>query len=238
MNEQPIEKSVIHPEGLLDVHSIFYTIQGEGPFAGFPAVFIRLAGCNLRCPYCDTEYIKGRRFGHPESIAKYVNSISLPEGLVVITGGEPFRQNLTPLLEALIKLGHFVQIETNGTLEPSEYYYNRYSKADLPDGVFIVCSPKTGRINEGVLNWACCLKYVLDADSMNPDDGLPIRALGHTANPQLARPPKFWARPIYLQPMDSGDAARNSRNVQAVTQSCMKHGYILQLQVHKYIGVD
>lgn len=239
MNQQPIEKSIINPEGLIDVHSVFYTIQGEGPFSGHPAVFIRLAGCNLQCPWCDTEYTQGRRLAHPQVLADYVHSLSLPEGLVVITGGEPFRQNLTGLLNRLDKLKHLVQIETNGTLPPSDFHhYSKYTRMDHFHGVYIVCSPKTGRINLEILRHACCLKYVLDADEMNPDDGLPIRALGHSANPQLARPPSDWDKPIYLQPMDAKDPAHNIRNIQAVTHSCMKHGYRLQLQIHKYIGVE
>jgi len=238
MNQQGIEKSIDHPEGLLDVHSIFYTIQGEGPFTGFPAVFIRLAGCNLQCPGCDTEYTQGRRLAYPQVIADYVHSISLPKGLVVITGGEPFRQNLRQLLYHLDRKEHLVQIETNGTLPPSKFQYTKYPRLDHFHGTYIVCSPKTGKINKEILLWACCLKYVLDADSMNPDDGLPIQALGHTANPQLARPPEDWDQPIYLQPMDTGDPAHNQRNIDAVKQSCMKHGYRLQLQIHKYIGVE
>jgi 7-carboxy-7-deazaguanine synthase len=237
LNQQAIEKSIDHSEGLLDVHSIFYTIQGEGPFSGFPAVFIRLAGCNLQCPHCDTEYTQGRRLAHPEVVAQYVSSLSLPSGLVVITGGEPFRQNLSKLLKCLNDYRLVVQIESNGTLPPSAFLYSTYPKIDYLHGSYIVCSPKTGRINPKLLNVACCLKYVLDADSMNPEDGLPIRALGHTANPQLARPPGWWDRPIYLQPMDTGDPEHNQRNIQAVAESCMKHGYKLQLQIHKYIGV-
>jgi len=50
MNQQPIEKQFLHPKGDLEVHSIFLTIQGEGPFTGQRAVFVRLAGCNLQCP--------------------------------------------------------------------------------------------------------------------------------------------------------------------------------------------
>jgi organic radical activating enzyme len=177
--------------------------------------------------------------GHPAVIADYVSSLSLPGGLVVITGGEPFRQNLTSLLEHLIARKHFVQIETNGTLPPSKYeHYSQYLRMDHPHGVYIVCSPKTGRINPEILKSACCLKYVLDSESMNPDDGLPTYALGHTASPQLARPPKDWDNMIYLQPMDSGDPERNARNIAAVTKSCQKHGYTLQLQIHKYIGVE
>ena len=53
-NGQPIEKVQRTFDGTLEVHSIFKTIQGEGPFCGTPAVFIRLAGCNLQCPWCDT----------------------------------------------------------------------------------------------------------------------------------------------------------------------------------------
>jgi len=237
LNQQAIEKSIEHPEGLLDVHSIFYTIQGEGPFSGFPAVFIRLAGCNLQCPGCDTEYTQGRRHGHPEVIAEYVSSLIAPKGLVVITGGEPFRQNLTKLLQYLDDRRHLVQIESNGTLPPSSFYhYSKYPRMDHYHGVYIVCSPKTGKINPEILRHCCCLKYVLDADSMNPEDGLPIRALGHTASPQLARPPEYWDRPIYLQPMDTGDPEHNARNIVAVKESCMKHGYRLQLQIHKYVG--
>ena len=58
-NQQLADKPVLNETGLsLQVNSIFYTIQGEGPFAGRPAIFIRLAGCNLQCPGCDTEYTK------------------------------------------------------------------------------------------------------------------------------------------------------------------------------------
>ena len=55
INKQPIEKREPSYEGTLQVHSIFKTIQGEGPFCGTPCVFVRLAGCNLQCPACDTD---------------------------------------------------------------------------------------------------------------------------------------------------------------------------------------
>ena len=69
-------------------------------------------------------------------------------------------------------------------------------------------------------------------------DGLPTRALGHTANPVLARPPEHWNRPIYLQPMDCHNERENKNNRDLAVRLCMEHGYILQLQVHKLIGVD
>ena len=60
INIQPIEKRELSVDGSVQVHSIFYTLQGEGPFSGQPAVFVRLAGCNLQCPACDTDYTSRR----------------------------------------------------------------------------------------------------------------------------------------------------------------------------------
>ena len=100
MNTQDPEPRILN--ALLQVHSIFHTIQGEGPFAGTPAVFIRLAGCNLKCPGCDTEYTSKRK---EMTVAQILDAIyevsSITTKLVVITGGEPFRQDLTRLLNAL-----------------------------------------------------------------------------------------------------------------------------------------
>lgn len=241
LNQQPIEKRVNRPDGQLDVHSIFLTIQGEGPFCGVPCVFVRLAGCNLQCPGCDTEYTEGRKLMGPGQVRAQVNELWRdkrwrPGGLVVITGGEPFRQNLTELLNLLTEAGYYVQIESNGTLPPSEFDYSLDTSARK--GAYIVCSPKSGKVNPNVWECACCAKYVMEQGNVNPDDGLPITALMHTANPHVARPPEGWSRPIYLQPMDAKSTAQNHRNVAAVLESCMEHGYTLQLQIHKHIGVD
>lgn len=257
INNQPIEKRTRADGSILEVHSIFYTIQGEGPFSGVPAVFVRLAGCNLQCPWCDTDYTS-RRF--EADVAYIVGAVgytrvkgilgdhayvgNLPNaGLVVITGGEPFRQELAPLLRELVKAGFFVQIESNGTLPPpslgtastSFAYYNHDTRQR--DGVYLVCSPKTGKVHPLADRLACCYKYVMDADNVDPEDGLPVTALGHTANPRLARP-GLRSKPVYLQPADHKDPAANQRNIDAVIKSCQKHGYTLQLQIHKYLGVE
>ncbi|MEG7364337.1 7-carboxy-7-deazaguanine synthase QueE, partial [Pseudomonas citronellolis] len=97
MNLQPIEKRTKSADGLLSLHSIFHTIQGEGPFCGTPSVFVRLAGCNLQCPACDTDYTQGRRAASVQEILDKVQEYQ-SSGLVVITGGEPFRQDITRLL--------------------------------------------------------------------------------------------------------------------------------------------
>jgi 7-carboxy-7-deazaguanine synthase len=234
MNIQPIEKRVKRSDGMLDVHSIFLTIQGEGPFCGTPAVFIRLAGCNLQCPGCDTDYTQGRHAASAQEILNKVQEYQ-SSGLVVITGGEPFRQDITRLLNVLTDAGFYVQIETNGTLEPVEYHYS--IMPDIRTGVYVVCSPKAGKVHPRINDVACCFKYVIAHDSIH-DDGLPLRALEHRASPYVARPPKNWARPIYLQPMDSKDEELNRLNLQAAIDSCMKFGYILQLQIHKIINME
>lgn len=103
----------------LKVNEIFYSIQGESSYAGWPCVFVRLTGCNLRCSYCDTQY------AYEDGSLMEVNQIigqAAPYScrLVEITGGEPLVQNDTPILvQNLLDHGYEVLIETNGTLDIS-----------------------------------------------------------------------------------------------------------------------
>lgn len=235
INIQPVEKQR-SGSPILEVHSIFYTIQGEGPFAGSPAVFVRLAGCNLQCPACDTDYTGKRATMYPYEVLADIQRLDVafyypPEvrPLVVITGGEPFRQDIGQLVRLLVSKQYRVQIETNGTL----------SGESIPwDSVTIVCSPKTGKINPKLLPHIDAFKYVLSDESVDPDDGLPIFALDHSAAPRVARPPAFNKKPVYLQPMDTQNKALNDLNLAACIKSCMRHGYTLQLQIHKIINME
>lgn len=250
LNKQPPEKRDLRDDGTLDVHSIFSTIQGEGPFCGHPSVFVRLAGCNIQCPGCDTLYTAGRSRYYVEDIVKTVNRVREADGnvsnLVVITGGEPFRQNLNEFIKALVKDGFRVQIETNGTMAVPSILTDEMIRNEhgvrlvnfIRDFVTVVCSPKGPKIHDSIAQRADCFKYVMQADSVLEEDGLPIEALQRSIKPYLARPPVGYKKPIYLQPMDEQDEAKNLRNIQAVLNSCKKHGYILQLQIHKYLGVE
>ncbi len=104
---------------MLTVNEIFYSIQGESTFAGWPCVFIRLTGCNLRCRYCDTTYAydQGDDMALDYLVAK-VEDFSC--NLVEVTGGEPLLQRETPsLISALIKNRYTVLLETNGTQDIS-----------------------------------------------------------------------------------------------------------------------
>ena len=235
MNTQPIHKLDMHKEGTLEVHSLFYTIQGEGPHCGKPAIFLRLYGCNLQCPGCDTDYTSTKK---PMSVAilraaidalKEDEQPDAPMPIVVITGGEPFRQNITPICITLRRAGYRVQIETNGTLPPP---------TNFPKDIDIVCSPKTGKINEQIVERLTALKYVVKAGLVVPRDGLPIRALDHSCSPTVAKPPQGFSGPVYIQPMDEGNALLNKKNLLAAVNSCYQHGHTLQVQLHKIIGVE
>src|ERR1700756_5367366 len=87
----------------LAVQSIFYTLQGEGPFSGQPAVFIRLAGCNLACTFCDTDFESGiENRMETDVLIEHVGNLLAASRLVVLTGGEPLRQNVGPLIDRLV----------------------------------------------------------------------------------------------------------------------------------------
>jgi 7-carboxy-7-deazaguanine synthase len=103
----------------LKVCEIYTSIQGESSFVGLPCTFIRLAGCNLRCLYCDTTYaLEGGEERSVEHILEEVDSYG--QSLVEITGGEPLFQEETPLLaSALLERGCTVLVETNGSLDIS-----------------------------------------------------------------------------------------------------------------------
>ncbi|MFD6094891.1 7-carboxy-7-deazaguanine synthase QueE [Nocardiopsis flavescens] len=114
---------------MLAVSEIFGpTIQGEGPYAGRAATFVRLGGCNLACSWCDTPYTwDASRFDlRKEIISRQVediaNQVSPTPHLVVLTGGEPLLQagslDFGRLLEVLRDRGHSIHVETNGTIIP------------------------------------------------------------------------------------------------------------------------
>lgn len=116
------------------VNEIFYSLQGEGRFSGTPAVFVRLSGCNLACPFCDTVHQNGTMMD-AQAIVGQVGKY--PSRHIVVTGGEPGLQLSSEFVELLHSEGYFVQVETNGTVA-------------LPENIdWITCSPKTGSISCG-----------------------------------------------------------------------------------------
>ena len=202
----------------LNVVEIFATLQGEGPFVGQPSVFVRLGGCNLACGFCDTEF---EQFEEME-LACVVDRVQQLGGtthdLVVITGGEPLRQNIAPLCEALLAKGLRVQIETNGTLW-----------RELPNGVNIVCSPKISDgkyhpIRPDLLARVDALKFIVSVDDVDYRTVGEVGQAGTTIS-------------IYVQPMDEYDPVKNAANAAHALALAQAHGYRLSMQMHKIWGI-
>jgi len=216
----------------LKVIEVFHTIQGEGPFAGQPAVFIRLAGCNLKCYFCDTDFTTNAQEALVNDIASVVASYYTTK-LVVITGGEPLLQNILPLLNALVNINKTVQIETAGTVwvPGLEYYIENKD-------VHLVCSPKTGKVNSHVRNNCKHWKYIIScSDRISRADGLPMNSTQQVdAKCIIARPGPCAT--VYLQPMDEQEESINQENIKLVTELALEFGYQVSLQQHKILGVD
>jgi len=184
------------PANSLFVTSMFFTLQGEGPYAGQAAIFIRLATCNLTCSFCDTffddgdwmtfDQIEGKMF---ETITSYwedkgesvpswavnpTNTDKTHPGIVlVMTGGEPLLQdNISGFMEEQLKIFKAVQVESNGIPDTI-----------VPEGVTLVCSPKCmekeGKAikyytpSKTILERADCLKFVISADGNSPYNNVP-----------------------------------------------------------------
>ena len=101
---------------------IYKSIQGESSFAGLPCIFVRLAGCNLRCAWCDSEYtFTGGYKLTEDQVTAEIEKLA-PVKLIEFTGGEPMLQEreLVPLMERLLRGGYELMIETSGErpLEP------------------------------------------------------------------------------------------------------------------------
>jgi len=228
----------------LRVQEVFRTIQGEGPLAGTPATFIRLYGCHLKCHFCDTDFMSNDTLWSTRDLAKHVRG--LDNTLVVLTGGEPLRQNIVLLLDELMMAGHRVQIETAGSMPlPGGVQEWRRLIKDWGMLSFVV-SPKGPTVRpafgdpliRGLVSW----KYVVHHADATDDTGIPI-ADYQTKDPS-ARYPRRLARPelidpmnTYIQPMDMGDVETSAKNLAHAVAICLRHGYRLSLQQHKLLGL-
>jgi len=135
---------------MLQLAEIFYSIQGEGTWSGTPAVFVRLAGCNLACDFCDTDY--SLKFVAPvDEVVARVRKLGGDCPMVILTGGEPLAQRETlELIEALRRDGRRVHIESNGTIY-----------TELPADVWLCVSPKE-RVDERMAMRADEAKLIVD----------------------------------------------------------------------------
>jgi len=198
----------------LKINEIFYSIQGEGPFVGYPAVFIRLSGCNENCSFCDTEHEQFVSMDE-ETIVRLTMDLA-PDGchLVVITGGEPFLQDFTGLARLLLDEGFDIQVETNGSVTPSV-------ATDVLRQMTIVCSPKSQPVDQWLKHYVTAWK-ILVSSGTNPNSL-----------------PEDMSEDVYLQPITIGDwdSDESIANRKYAVTLCKKTGYNLSLQLHKMLEV-
>jgi 7-carboxy-7-deazaguanine synthase len=217
------------------VNEIFNTLQGEGFHSGTPATFLRLQGCPVGCPWCDTKHTwhldpkkvvplhdVGYKARDCEDFA-YVNLMQLRSHFdahqwldhVVITGGEPLLYDLRPLIAELESNHHFVQVETSGTHALS-----------ISDNTWLTVSPKFGMpggylVREEVMARADELKYVVG----KPEH---VEQLLKAVEPVAKR----HHIPIYLQPM-----SMSVRATELCIRAATEHGWRVSVQAHKYLNI-
>lgn len=216
------------------LHSIFYTLQGEGPAAGVPAVFVRFSGCNLRCNFCDTDFAASEQIGALQLVTRIQKLIPhFSNYRIVLTGGEPMLQPLSTLIKLLHSRGieEKVDIETAGTVWPDNF-------GEVVDNVRIICSPKTGSVHPNIKLHATAWKYIIKAGQTSEIDGLPIGSTqaGLSIPDQIIFRPPPMAQ-VYVQPCDEQDRNLNAANAAAAASSAMQYGYRLSMQLHKLVGL-
>lgn len=207
-NEVVGQKYFADAEDKLFITSLFVTLQGEGPFAGQPSVFVRFAKCNLSCSFCDTYFDDGDWLTLDEievridnAILKYYdnevpnwmqfNDFHKRQAVLVVTGGEPMLQkNIFPFLTRMNKIFENTQIESNGTVWQ-----------EIPEETILVCSPKCAekngkptqylKPNMKVFERADCLKFVMSHDQESPYSSIPDWAIENAYNIR-----------VYISPMN------------------------------------
>lgn len=108
------QKALVEAGQLLPLMEAFYTIQGEGAHTGRAAYFIRVGGCDVGCHWCDVKESWNAELHPPTEVPVIVKDASTYSDTIVVTGGEPFMWNMTPLTSALKDAGMKVHVETSG----------------------------------------------------------------------------------------------------------------------------
>ena len=202
----------------LKTNEIFASVQGEGLRQGEPTIFVRLAGCNLRCGFCDTKRAWGE--GRETSVGKIVETVGrlrreLPAAWVCLTGGEPLAQNVRPLVLRLHDEGFKVQVETNGTFPP----------AACADWHTVSPKPPDYAVHPGFRRTAREAKLVV-CRSLDLDAVRTVRA--------------FFPRPvpIFLQPRSNArwSLDKAARLLEAAARAGLE-GVRLSVQLHKVYGL-
>tara|TARA_B100001287_G_C22629302_1_gene504221 strand:+ start:239 stop:835 length:597 start_codon:yes stop_codon:yes gene_type:complete len=190
---------------------IFHSVQGEGYHAGIPHVFVRFGNCNLRCTWCDTDFLTYEEMSLDDIVERV---LSYGCERVIFTGGEPALQDLTTIGTALKEAGCTLSIETNGTVEVD------------PIIDWICVSPKDQMYPNVKLRQTMGdeLKVVFVGQDLSMYDEL-----------------KAGFKHLFIQPcyLDTNNVEENGRSFAAVEALVKRSpGWRLSLQTHKWMGVD
>ena len=239
----------------LRVLEIFYSIQGEGPFCCRKAVFLRLAGCNLRCPFCDTKY--SWRVTKPSDLHEVMREINswrqeYHTNLIVVTGGEPLLQ-FEQWLELYRQFNHYAsghlltwQFETNGTIYPlpdiKEIIHAELRRfyQELMNRVYFVVSPKDrprrwavpgAKLNE---KW---LIHALDYDNV----AFKVLARDEEDIREIAKWAEGVTAPVYVMPLTVGEEMKNPAKLLEIHRKIGKLAYDYGLnfspRAHLFLGL-
>ena len=200
------------------VNEIFYSVQGEGRNTGTPAVFVRFAGCNLNCWFCDTEFHSFTEMSEDEIVAE---ACKYPSRYMVITGGEPTLQLTASLTDKLHAAGFYIMMETNGT-QP------------LPEGCtvdWITCSPK--RPSPNVQHSSPTTHYPLRIQRIDE-----LKVVYEGAEQDMSQYDAIQAKEYRLQPCCTGDRQKDAFITNQTIDYILAHPkWHLSLQTHKILGV-
>lgn len=219
------------------INEVFESIQGEGSFTGVPSIFVRLQGCPVGCPWCDTQHTwtldsqlersvsavmaetdeSQHWFNHSiEQLLDLFTEHNYRAKHVVITGGEPCMYDLRPLSGRLIELAYSVQIETSGTYEiltHPDTWVTVSPKVNMPGGRKVLASAMQ-RANE-IKHPVAMEKHIEELDQT-------LTLLTGDTKPL-----------IYLQPI-----SQQKRATDLAIKVCIERNWRLSLQTHKFIGIE
>jgi 7-carboxy-7-deazaguanine synthase len=222
---------------LYPINELFETIQGEGFYTGTPAIFLRLQGCPVGCPWCDTQHTweknaedqvavdamlskTGASSAWAELSAEQIIAAFRRQGFhakhVVITGGEPAMFDLRELGEVLEDAGYQLQIETSGTFElrvSAATWVTVSPKLDMPGG-YLVRPDCMKRANE-IKHPVAMQKHIDALDNL------------------LKTCPPNTAAIISLQPI-----SQRPRATELAIKTCVERNWRLSVQLHKYLHIE
>ncbi len=197
---------------------------------GIPAVFVRFSGCNLRCPWCDTEFTDFTSMTAEDIVAAIQDLYNTPNKrrkMVVLTGGEPGLQVDKPLVDALHNAGFYICIETNGT-------------RPLPAGIdWITCSPKESSLQHSAIsNQPLALRKVNEVKVVFTGTYDPeIWRDQLEAEHWLLQPLRFTGEWLIEHTVDEWEDDRND-NLDDTVRYILSHPFWrLSIQVHKIVGL-